>query len=454
MISCRTGRRQRRVVWWSLLCIVAGAYRVAAVAAQETVGPNPFRTADNAAPQEAAYQPGAEPSACTYGCGLPCENSAQCGCAEACHSGIFAGGWIGAEWLHWHLDGSKLPPLVTDGSVNTARNEVARLDDPGTRILSGNEIVNDDWRDGYRLFGGIWLDCCHCCGIGGDYFNTGNDDYDFTSHPNAFRIVGRPFFNTELGHDDVEFVSIPNELDGTAHVHSSDNLQGAGLTLNHCLWQCCDPCCNENSSQVALLGGYRFYQYDSNLSITENLTVLPGTQTLLVPGTTILVQDSFRVKNEFNGGEIGVQGTAKHCWWWLDGMAKLAIGEEDRTVTINGQTVTTVPNAGTSTAAGGLLTAEPTNIGQYHDSSVAVIPEFRLGAGAMVTCHCALHVGYDVIVWSDLTRAASELPPRLDVDPQNLPPVQSGGGADPRFPGFRGSQLVAQGVDLSVTWQF
>ena len=59
-----------------------------------------------------------------------------------------------------------------------------------------------------------------------------------------------------------------------------------------------------------LLSGYRFYEYDTNLSITENLTVLPH-HSPLVPGTTFLVQDRFRTHNEFNGGEIGLQGISR-----------------------------------------------------------------------------------------------------------------------------------------------
>jgi hypothetical protein len=95
-----------------------------------------------------------------------------------------------------------------------------------------------------------------------------------------------------------------------------------------------------------------------------------------------------------------------------------------------------------------------TNIGTYHDTDFVVIPEFHLGAGAMLTRCWSIHAGYNVIIWSDVARAASHLPPGLQVDPRNLPPVQTGGGDEPVFPGIRGSQLVAHGFDLSVSWQF
>jgi hypothetical protein len=319
--------------------------------------------------------------------------------------------------------------------------------------LSGDETVNDDWRDGYRVFGGVWLDCCRTCSVGVDYFDAGNDDYSFTSENDPTRVVGRPFFDTELGTDGLQLVSVPGELEGTVRVKSSDGFRGAGITFNRQLWQCCDPC-SCNSRELSFLGGYRFYEYDTNLTITENLLVLPGTQTPLVPGTTFFVQDRFRTHNEFNGGEIGLQGFSKHCCWWLDGMAKIAMGEQHRRVTVDGQTVIDVPGGGTSTAAGGLLTSEVTNIGHYDDSDFVVIPEFRLGIGGQLTHYCSIRAGYNVIIWNDVARAASHLPPGLQVDPRNLPPVQPGGGPEPVFPGIRGSELMAHGLDLSLMFSF
>ena len=457
MASFITGSRPRRAV--ALRCMFAYAFVAAAgsAVAQQSDVPNPFQ-----GPATAVSNDGWDSSPCNLicgacGCGVSCDDcEPSCGCAELCepHNKKYCyGGWIGAEWLHWQLDGNWLPPLVTSGPATTPQADVAQLDDPNTQILSGDETVNDGWRNGYRLYGGVWLNCCHTWGIGGDYFNIGNDDYNFLGQPDSNLVIDRPFFNTETGADDAELVSVPDELDGTVHVNSSDNFQGAGLTLTHCLWRCCD-CCTGNESQIAGLGGYRYYQYDSDLTITENLTVLPNTTTPLVPGTTFFVQDRFRTRNEFNGGELGLQGYKQHCWWWVDGMAKVALGQNSRTVIVSGRTITDVPGGGTSDDPGGLLTSSETNIGSYHDSDFVVIPEFRLGVGALLTRCWSVHAGYNVIIWSDVARAASHLPPGLEVDPRNLPPVQSGGGSEPEFPGIRGSQLVAHGFDLSVSWQF
>ncbi len=282
------------------------------------------------------YAPGYSTSSC----------GAECSDAQ-CSNGGWGGGWLGVEYLRWRLDGADdLPPLVTDGPVTDPLTDAGALDDPDTRILFGDETVGEDWRGGYRIYGGMWLDCCQCWGINADYFDTCNGDDDFTSDFDATRIVTRPFFNAETGEEDTQLVNVPGELEGTVEVSASDDFSGAGVALQHRLWQCCDPCGCGPSSQVYMLGGYRHYNYDSDLVITENLLVLPGTTTPLVPGTTIFVQDQFSTENEFHGGELGFQGMRMQSFWWVDGLCKVAVGSHRRRVTIDGQTINTVPGAG------------------------------------------------------------------------------------------------------------
>jgi hypothetical protein len=59
-----------------------------------------------------------------------------------------------------------------------------------------------------------------------------------------------------------------------------------------------------------------------------------------------------------------------------------------------------------------------------------------------------------LLLWGNVSRAADVLPPGLEVDPRNLPPVQAGGGDEPLFPGLGGSQLVAHGIDVGIMWQW
>jgi hypothetical protein len=361
-------------------------------------------------------------------------------------------GWFGAEYLLWDLDGSDLPPLVTAGSTGTPRSDVAQLDQADTVVLSGGETIHDDWRSGYRLFGGLWLDCGQTLALSGEYFDAGGDDYHFVSPQDASQIIGRPFFNTETGEDDTQLISVPNELDGTVEVDAYDSFRGAGLLLHRSVWRSCDCCGIENRTEAWLVAGYRYYEYGSSLSISERLTVLPATMTPLVPGTTFELRDSFRTTNEFHGGEFGGQIVWRRGRWWLDGLAKLALGSNRRTVIIKGSTLIDVPGGGSFAADGGLYTSELTNIGRYRDSEFAAIPQIRLGWGANLSRNLAVRCGYNVVYWGDVVRAADHLPPGIGVDPRNVPPTLAGGGSEPIFPGILGSPLVAHGFDAGIVW--
>jgi hypothetical protein len=360
--------------------------------------------------------------------------------------------WVGVEYLRWELEGTDLPPLVTAGPDTEPLDEVGQLDNPTTQILFGDEEVGGDWRNGYRIFAGYWLDDCGSCAIVGDYFRICDDDFDFEAGDTPGLIITRPFFNTETGEDDTQLVSVPDELSGTVEVEGGDDFQGAGIAAMRRVWCCCDPC--GPMSTISLLGGYRYYRYDSDLVITEDLLVLPNTTSPMVPGTTIFLQDEFRTENEFHGGELGIQGLVRPSWWWIDGLAKFAIGSHHREVSIDGQTINTVPNVGTEEFEGGLLTSEVTNIGEYSDTTLAIIPEFRLGIGGQIWKGISVRAGYNVILWNAVAQAGNQLPPGLEVDQRNLPPVQAGGGPEPEFPGIRGSSFVAHGFDFAIQWAY
>jgi hypothetical protein len=364
------------------------------------------------------------------------------------------GGWLGVEYLRWRIDGGRdVPPLVTEGPATEPLDEVGQLDNPTTDILFGDEELNEDWRNGFRVYGGVWLDCCQCWGIGADYFDLDDDDH-FISGSDPDVIVTRPFFNTETGEPDTQLVDVPDELWGEVEIDSSDDFSGAGIALQRQLWRCCNPCACGPSSQGYLLAGYRHYRYDSDLVITENLLVLPNTTTPLVPGTEIFVQDRFSTENDFHGAELGFAAAVQQSWWWIDGFAKVAFGSHRRRVSIDGETINTVPNAGTAEFEGGFLTSEVTNIGDYADDTLAVIPQLRLGVGGQLSKHFGVRAGYNVIFWNAVARAGSQLPPGLEVDPRNLPPVQPGGGDAPEFAGILGTPLIAHGLDLGVQFTY
>src|SRR5205823_3005464 len=110
-----------------------------------------------------------------------------------------------------------------------------------------------------------------------------------------------------------------------------------------------------------LLLGYRYFQLQDTLNMTEDLLVLAAN-----PNNNVrfVLSDQFRTTNTFSGGQGGLEGELK-LWrhFFVDGSFKFAAGNMRQTVDINGLGQRTVAGV-TQTALGGLY-ASPTNIGTF-----------------------------------------------------------------------------------------
>src|SRR5690349_17281083 len=62
----------------------------------------------------------------------------------------------------------------------------------------------------------------------------------------------------------------PFALSGSVRVESESDLQSAGLIMRHVLWADF-----ERNFRIDLLGGYRFFQLDENLTITDTRLIPP-----------------------------------------------------------------------------------------------------------------------------------------------------------------------------------
>ncbi len=83
------------------------------------------------------------------------------------------------EYLGWMLDPMNTPALVTTSPTGTAQAQSGVLGNPLTRTLFGGEI-NDDFRQGFRVQGGWYVDPTRYWGIGGDYYQvfSGGDTFN------------------------------------------------------------------------------------------------------------------------------------------------------------------------------------------------------------------------------------------------------------------------------------
>jgi hypothetical protein len=341
-------------------------------------------------------------------CAEGCDRLGQLCCgpcaAEEC-------GWVRAEFLYWTVQGTGAPALVTRDVPGTPRGLVGLPGTPGQQTVFGGARLADDFRPGFRISAGWWLDECRLWAINGDFFYlaAGNESGRFgtgTGDP----PFARPFFNVATGSPDAELVSYPGVLSGAVSVRARNTFAGAGAYLRRNL--CCDLDECGRGYRIDALAGYRFYTLSDDLLIRENLLTAAGAAPVPT-GTMITVTDRFRTENTFHGGLIGLSASAKWGRWSLDARGAAAIGNMRRELRINGTTVTQVPGAGPNANLGGLY-AQPTNIGRYTSDAFTVIPEAGLTLGYQITPHVTAHVGYSFVYLSNVWRAGDQIDRGID----------------------------------------
>ena len=319
--------------------------------------------------------------------------------------------WVSAEWLYWAASGQPVPALVTASPARTARPLAGTLNNPSTVVLLGGNRLNDDFRNGFRLRAGIWLDDCQTSGIEGDFFFLGQSRQGGAFGSDGSQIISRPFNNALTGQSDAELVSFPGVLAGSVTVDATSDFIAGGFNFVHNL--CCDPC-----GRFDLIAGFRYMNLRDNLQITENLTALAGSR--VEPGTRIVVQDQFRTNNDFYGGVLGFNYERRFGSYFVGLRSSVALGLSHQEIAINGATTFTPPGGMPMTFPGGLL-AQPSNIGRYTNDEFAVVPEIGLRVGAQLTERLRGFVGYNWIYWSTVSRAGDQID--LNVNPNQLPPA-------------------------------
>ena len=331
--------------------------------------------------------------------------------------------WIGAEYLLWQTKGNRLPALATGAPAGTPRAVAGTLGGPGTTTLIGDRDYANDWRSGFRLYGGLWLNQAQTVGIEGDWFFLGDSSTREVAASDGSQIVTRPFTNTVRRNtdgtfsevtpfQDTQLVSFPNILRGQVAVDTNSSFYGAGANLIRNLL------CNECGRLDALVG-WRYLNLKDSLNIREDLTGLPGSDNA---GATFVVRDNFRTENQFNGVNLGLAHEKRFGSFFIATRASIALGNTNTVVNIDGSTAITNSNGATTNYVGGLLT-QPSNIGRYELNKFATVTEVGLKAGVQVTENLRVYAGYNFLYWSDVVRTggvidlrvnASQIPPRLN----------------------------------------
>jgi len=345
------------------------------------------------------------------------------------------------EYLLWWLKDPRVPVLVTTGPPETG----GILGMPGTRVLFGGSTVDEGTRSGGRFTAGYWLDGCQRCGVEGSFFFVGSRSARFQASSDQFPVLARPFLNLNEGVEFSQITAGPGLSTGRVTVSLPSRLWGAEGNVRHA-WCCgCDY-------RVDWLAGFRYLQLDESLDITESIQALPTAPAFA--NDQIFVNDHFATKNQFYGGQVGLDAEIRRGRWSLEALGKLALGDTHQVIDISGSQLIVPPNGPPQSFQGGLL-ALSSNIGHHTRERFAVVPEIGVNVGCQVTDHLRAFVGYNFLYWSNVVRPGDQIDRGLDVTRIPNFPVPATPLPTPR-PAvlFKDTDFWAQGVNFGLEFRY
>ena len=350
--------------------------------------------------------------------------------------------WIGADYLLWWTKGDRVPVLVTSGSPSDALP--GALGQPGTQPLFGGDY-NSRLRSGVRVRGAYWFTPDQTFGLDATFFFLGGQSARFGDSSNGIPVLARPFYNVNSGHEDAFFVAYPGQQTGGIIGTLSTRLWGADTDLRGMLFR-------GASYQVNLLGGFRFLALHDSLGLRNDNTFLPQQPSDPLVWTTAV--DHFSTSNQFYGGQLGTDVMWTRGRFFIDVLAKVALGVSVQRTRINGWSAYSTSQGQSGYLGSGEL-ALPSNIGFYGENHFAVVPEFGVNFGYALSRHIRLTFGYTFLYWSNVFRPGDQIDRGLN--PSELAALSGQGTmtgpARPDFT-FHSTDFWAQGLNFGLQFRY
>jgi hypothetical protein len=351
--------------------------------------------------------------------------------------------WGELDLLQWWYRGGSYFPLVTAGSLADA--SPGALGQPGTRVLFGGGGSDTEWACGWRARVGGYVPGTEFGWDVGVFATTPQErTAAFSAGDTAF--LARPLYDVIAGAPFGFGVGAGGFIDSVAVVRTRTTFWGLEANGSMIL---------DGGKGGTVFAGYRFLQMTDELDTPTRATIgAPGLATIngvgLAPGTTILLDDRVRVRNDFHGAQAGWRGSFGYKKVVIDLRASLAVGVGCQEVTLEGTTQSIGTDGGQRFGPGGAL-VQPSNTGTFDRSRLTVVPEFGVRVSYPIAPGVSVHAGYDFLYWASVARAADQLDYAIDPRqaPTTFPAPTVAIGARP-VPVLRDTDFWAHGLNFGV----
>ena len=343
--------------------------------------------------------------------------------------------WADGEYLYWKIKNSPEPvPLV----INQQGKE------PFTVVL-GDEKLNLGWRSGAKVSFGCGFNENHRIGAEVNYlFLSKNSNREkVSSDANGSPPLRVPFFNVQTGLEDSGALATPNLFQGSALLKIDNKMQGAELNLTSRLPS--DNC----HTQFVILAGFRWWNFNEQLKFFANSPTIN-------PPSIYNYGDTFHVKNNFYGGQMGFDFNYHYGAMFMNLKGKVALGALYQETLVKGFFTTNEFTGQEETFIGGFF-ALPTNIGKDKHMQVSLLPELNINLGYQCTDALSIHLGYSLLYVNHVLFAGKQID-------KNINPSQSANidfTATPALVGepspkkkTHSDDFFAQGLNAGLEFQF
>jgi hypothetical protein len=407
------------------------------------------------------------------------------------NGGIYGGAphwWTSVDYLLYFAKGqpSNFPLLTT-----SAPSDMGLLGRPSTLVLAGGQDISYNPISGFRVAAGFFGDADRRWGFEaiGTVLEKKTNLSTFASSPTGIPTLARPFIDSTNARLFTTLLAAnPNFGQGQVNVGTSSDIwwtEANGIVNLYrsqpgCKWAC----------SLDFIYGYRYLQLtedvqiDSHTTLNQQSTTNPvfalgpfgvvtqvGTTSIaaqvpfggltISPPATVVVQDSFKVTNRFNGGQVGLRGETRYGMFTFNATAKVAIGDMNQRLEIQGASGYAdltrpvnngMPNAGS--AFGGLY-ANASNIGRYQHDEFTVIPELNMNMGLNVTRSLTAYLGYNFLYINQVARPGDQINPIVNSATVPFSPNYGALGR-PVVPGlvFHESTYWLMGVNFGMMLRF
>jgi hypothetical protein len=361
--------------------------------------------------------------------------------------------WVSGGALIWGVKGTPLPPTLTTfspGSPSATTGFGGDLGVAGTTVLSPGSM-NPGPFGGGEFSVGRWLaDPRWGVEFSGFFLAQGNANFGVTSDGTTPLRV--PFNNVPPG------AGFP--LGSSSFVLADPGFATGGQTISTSLqlWGIDGNVLHREIASgplsVSLLAGVRYIDLREGLSIVSTENKFGG---FGGPGNYVGT-DNFTTRNQFFGAQIGVKAREQFGQFDVSGLAKIALGDNYQTVSINGSSVASGPGfvgvGGAPFSPAGIFT-QSTNTGQFSRNQFAVAPQVEIEGGYRLQNGVRLFVGYDFLYISNVVRPGNQIDTTINLTSNATiaPPGTLTGAARP-MPLINGSSFWAQGVKFGASYAF